>query len=117
MSATLHTTQPGTSCDHCALRRWADIYESIPAVRSVYSVDFDLTEACNLACVYCFKWQKKAVHMDEGTARAAIDWLLEASGQQRDLKINLMGGEPLLRFDLIKKIVPYGKLRARQRVC
>jgi hypothetical protein len=26
-----------------------------------------------------------------------------------------MGGEPLLRFDLLQKIVPYGKLRARQR--
>jgi uncharacterized protein len=75
----------------------------------------DVTEACNLACIYCFKWQKKAVHMDEPTAQAAIDWLLEASGRGRDLKINLMGGEPLLRFDLIRKIVPYGKLRARQR--
>jgi uncharacterized protein len=84
-------------------------------VRTVHSLDLDLTEACNLACVYCFKWQKKAVHMDEATAKDAIDWLLEASGDARDLKVNLMGGEPLLRFDLIQKIVPYGKLRARQK--
>jgi uncharacterized protein len=69
-----------------------------------------------LACIYCFKWQKKAVNMDEPTAKSAIDWLLDSSGGYRgELKVNLMGGEPLLRFDLIQKIVPYGKMRARQR--
>ena len=73
-------------------------------------MDLDVTESCNLACIYCFKWQKKAVHMDEATAKNAIDWLLEASGDFRgELKVNLMGGETLLRFDLIQKIVPYGK--------
>jgi uncharacterized protein len=78
-------------------------------------MDLDLTDACNLACHYCYKWQKKAVHMEEAVAKAAIDWLLEASGELREpLKINLMGGEPTLRFELIKKIVPYGKSRARQ---
>jgi uncharacterized protein len=78
-------------------------------------MDLDVTEACNLACTYCFKWQKKAIHMDEATAKDAIDWLLEASGDFKgELKINLMGGEPTLRFDLIQKIVPYGKCRARQ---
>jgi len=95
--------------------RWSDAYASLPAVRNVHSVDLDVTEACNLACIYCFKWQKKPVHMDEATARNAIDWLLEASGDfSGELKINFMGGEPLLRFDLIQKIVPYGKCRARQ---
>jgi uncharacterized protein len=53
--------------------------------------------------------------MDEATAKQAIDWLLEGSGGARELRVNLMGGEPLLRFDLLQKIVPYGKLRARQR--
>ena len=95
---------------------WSSAYCSVPAVRTVHSLDLDVTEACNLACIYCFKWQKKAVNMDEATAKSAIDWLLEASGGFRgELKVNLMGGEPLLRFDLIQKIVPYGKMRARQR--
>src|SRR5208282_6307091 len=60
--------------------RWSDAYASLPAVRNVHSVDLDVTEACNLACIYCFKWQKKPVHMDEATAKNAIDWFLEASG-------------------------------------
>jgi uncharacterized protein len=93
-----------------------DIYQSLPAVRSVHGIDLDVTEACNLACIYCFKWQKRAVHMDESLAKNAIDWLIEASGNfTGELKVNLMGGEPLVRFDLIRKIVPYGKVRAAQR--
>jgi uncharacterized protein len=93
---------------------WLGARASLPAERSFHSVDLDVTESCNLACIYCFKWQKKAVHMDEATAKSAIDWLLDASGANRDLRVNLMGGEPTLRFELIQKIVPYGKMRARQ---
>jgi len=107
---------PGAPCAGCSKLAWSRISDSLPSVRNVHSIDLDVTEACNLACIYCFKWQKKPVHMDEATAKNAIDWLLEASGSFRgELKVNLMGGEPLLRFDLIRKIVPYGKMRARQR--
>ncbi len=101
--------------NHRSALLWSGLLDTLPAARTVHSIDLDVTEACNLACPYCFKWQKKAVHMDEATAKAAIDWLLEASGGARDLRVNLMGGEPLVRFDLIQKIVPYAKLRARQR--
>ena len=121
MSASLAPPMPETvepsPCAGCPKKlAWADVHASPPAVRSVHSLDLDVTEACNLACIYCFKWQKKAVNMDEPTAKAAIDWLLESSGGYKgELKVNFMGGEPLLRFDLIQKIVPYGKMRARQR--
>ncbi len=119
MSASLASPNSGrapSACGECPRSvSWPSIYSSLPAIRSVHSLDLDVTEACNLACIYCFKWQKKAVHMDEATAKGAIDWLLEASGEFRgELKANFMGGEPLLRFDLIQKIVPYGKMRARQ---
>ena len=118
MSASLAPPPQETStapAEQSPKLRWSQIYETLPAVRNVHSLDLDVTEACNLACVYCFKWQKKPVHMDEATAKNAIDWLLEASGDFKgELKVNFMGGEPLLRFDLIRKIVPYGKCRARQ---
>jgi uncharacterized protein len=118
MSASLAPPQPGDAVASLAPNPkvpWFDVFRTVPANRSVHSLDLDVTEACNLACIYCFKWQKKAVHMDEATAKNAIDWLLEASGDFKgELKVNLMGGEPLLRFDLIQKIVPYGKCRARQ---
>ena len=118
MSASLAAPLPEPSsgvCGECPKQPWCALYGTLPAARSVHSLDLDVTEGCNLACGYCFKWQKKPGHMTEEAAKHAIDWLLEASGGSRDLKITLMGGEPLLRFDLIQKIVPYGKLRARQQ--
>lgn len=94
--------------------RWGGIQCSLPATRTISNMDFDTTEACNLACTYCYKWQKKTNHMGVLTAKSAIDWLLAASGNVQSLTVNFMGGEPLLRFDFIKEIVPYGKCRARQ---
>lgn len=104
-----------SECRSSHKNAWHSVNSALPAIRTVTAIDLDLTEACNLACIYCFKWQKKAVHMDEALAKAALDWLLASSGNfQGELKVNLMGGEPLLRFELIQKIVPYGKSRARQ---
>jgi sulfatase maturation enzyme AslB (radical SAM superfamily) len=112
MSASL-ATLPETAAAPpapCPKLRWSQAYESLPGVRNVHTMDLDVTEACNLACVYCFKWQKKPVHISEAMAKNAIDWLLEASGNfTGEIKVNFMGGEPLLRFDLFRKIVPYGK--------
>ncbi len=77
----------------CPKLGWSQAYESLPAVRNVHSLDLDVTEACNLACVYCFKWQKKPVHINEARAKNALDWLLEASGDfTGELKVNFMGG-------------------------
>ena len=76
-------------------------------------MDMDLTVDCNLRCVYCFK-EKWNEHMEERVAFDAIVWLLYASGPVKKLSVNFMGGEPLLRFPLIKKLVPFAKRRAWQ---
>lgn len=79
----------------------------------VTSIDIDLTVACNLRCVYCFK-EKWNEHMPERVAFDALVWLLHASGPVKKVHVNFMGGEPLVRFSLIKKIVPFGRRRAWQ---
>jgi len=52
--------------------------------------------------------------MEEQVAFDALVWLLYASGPFTDLRVNFMGGEPLIRFNQIKRIVPFGKRRAWQ---
>jgi uncharacterized protein len=79
----------------------------------VTTIDLDLTVACNLRCVYCFK-EKWNEHMEEQVAFDALIWLLYASGPVREVKVNFMGGEPLIRFKLIQRIVPFAKRRAWQ---
>jgi uncharacterized protein len=53
--------------------------------------------------------------MDLHTALTSIDWLIESSGDAKELSAAFMGGEPLLQFELIKDVVPYGKRRAWNR--
>ena len=77
----------------------------------ITSIDLDITVDCNMRCVYCFK-EKRSEHMSEQTAMDAILWLIYASGHAKKLNVALIGGEPLLRFDLIKKLVPFAKRRA-----
>jgi uncharacterized protein len=76
-------------------------------------IDMDLTVECNLRCTYCFK-EKWNEHMEEQVAFDTMVWLIYASGPQRDLNVAFMGGEPLLRFKLIQKLVPFAKRRASQ---
>lgn len=72
-----------------------------------------LTEACNLGCTYCFEYNADHQNnMSLETATAAVDYLLEASRTSPWIGITFMGGEPMLRFELIEKIISYAKRQA-----
>jgi uncharacterized protein len=76
------------------------------------TIELNLTFNCNLTCEYCFVHNKSPEdRMDWATAQAAVDLLLPRSYPK--VTITLFGGEPLLEFGLIKKIVPYALERAR----
>lgn len=72
-----------------------------------------LTENCNLRCSYCWEKDKTPQNMPEQTAIAAIDFLFEQAGTLDKLDLLLFGGEPLLRFDLIRRVHAYATERAR----
>lgn len=65
-----------------------------------------LTQKCQLRCSYCrMDALRPHADMDEITMRQAVDLLLTAS--DKNIKLQFFGGEPLLRFDLIKKATDY----------
>ncbi|MDD4168898.1 MAG: radical SAM protein [Desulfotomaculaceae bacterium] len=71
------------------------------------ALELNLTFNCNLTCSYCFIHQKSPQdRMTLATAQKAIDLLMERAAFPH-VNITLFGGEPLLEFNLIKKIVPY----------
>ena len=41
--------------------------------------------------------------------KKAIDYLIENSGNRRNLEIDFFGGEPLMNFDVVKELVEYGR--------
>jgi MoaA/NifB/PqqE/SkfB family radical SAM enzyme len=89
-----------------ALRCWA-----VPYVQSRIRAEefrpvlcYLFTEwRCNVDCHYCFQFDNARPGMDLDTARRSIDWL----GSVGCRVLAIMGGEPLLRKDLILEIVRY----------
>ncbi len=71
-----------------------------------------LTGNCNLRCAYCWEKGKKPVDMPEETALAAVDLLLKTSQGAKTVTVLFFGGEPLLRFDLIREVWAYATKRA-----
>lgn len=83
----------------------------------------ELTRSCNMACTYCIDgeaYDQKdclgSANMSEDVALRGVDYLLNHSlDQTHPLAISFYGGEPLLRFSLLKKIVKYAKKHAREK--
>ena len=68
---------------------------------------------CNLACKYCFAGKgeyngdKSMMSLEVG--KKAIDFLIQNSGNRRNLEVDFFGGEPLMNFEVVKGIVAYGR--------
>lgn len=79
------------------------------------AIELNLTFNCNLTCAYCFVHDKNPREkMNFSTAKKAIDLLVERAAFPV-VNITLIGGEPLLEFDLIKRIIPYALETAKKR--
>lgn len=73
------------------------------------NITLQVTENCNLACTYCYQHNKTSHAMSFETAKKAIDNCLNDPDIQNKLGviIDFIGGEPLLRIDLINDITEY----------
>ena len=84
------------------------------------TVTFQVTDACNLACTYCYQINKGHRSMSLDTAKKFIDLLLEADETNTYINpiispfiiLDFIGGEPLLEIELIDKIMDYFLIRA-----
>ena len=72
-----------------------------------------IAHTCNLNCSYCFasqgKYHGERAVMDFETGKRALDFLIENSGTRRNLEVDFFGGEPLLNFEVVKKLVEYAR--------
>lgn len=68
---------------------------------------------CNLACKYCFagkgEYDGPKGLMSFETGKRALDFLVEKSGSRKNLEVDFFGGEPLLNWEVCKKLVEYGR--------
>ncbi len=81
--------------------------------KAVRTVTFQVTDACNLRCTYCYQKNKGAHVMRFETARTFIDMLLGDTNHyinsENSLAVVLefIGGEPFLEVDLMSQITDY----------
>ncbi len=73
----------------------------------------NISHMCNLRCEYCFadggSYNGAMTNMSFEVARKSIDFLIEKSGNRRNLEVDFFGGEPLLNFDVVKQTVAYAR--------
>lgn len=70
-----------------------------------------VAQMCNLKCLYCYEEHNgsnaRRRLMTFEVAAASVDYLVRASGRRSDLQITFFGGEPLLNFKVVRKVVEY----------
>lgn len=98
------------------VRNLASDYIETLLNRSVNDITLQVTRNCNFCCRYCLfansdklirKHQK--LDMSWEIAKKSVDFLYNHSIDAPKITISFYGGEPLLNFDLIKKVVNYTK--------
>lgn len=93
------------------------------------SITFEVTERCNLNCKYCtygvdYDWYDKRENNDLSyyDAISLLNYYIEFAesslnnSKKSSIEIGFYGGEPLLRFDFIEKIVTYVKSLNLKRI-
>ena len=72
-----------------------------------------VAHTCNLNCEYCFagqgKYHGEDALMSFEVGKQALDFLVKNSGTRKNLEVDFFGGEPLVNFDVVKKLVAYAR--------
>lgn len=79
----------------------------------VKAICLHVAHDCNLACKYCFagkgEYDGPKGLMSFETGKRALDFLIEQSGTRKNLEVDFFGGEPLMNWEVCKKLVEYGR--------
>ena len=72
-----------------------------------------IAHTCNLNCSYCFasqgKYHGERALMSFEVGKQALDFLVAHSGTRHNLEVDFFGGEPLMNFDVVKRLVEYAR--------
>lgn len=73
---------------------------------------------CNLRCRYCFaeegEYHGRRALMSYEVGCRALDLLIEKSAGRKNLEVDFFGGEPTMNFEVVKRLVEYGRSREKE---
>ena len=86
-------------------------YANFAVASPIKAMCLNIAHDCNLRCKYCFAstgdFGEGRKLMSYETGKKAVDFLLQNSGDRVNLEMDFFGGEPLMNFDMVKKLVAY----------
>jgi six-Cys-in-45 modification radical SAM protein len=95
-----------------------DTYQVSGTKPVVKALCLHVSHDCNLRCRYCFAstgdFGVKRTLMNADTGKKAIDFIIEVSGNRRNLEIDFFGGEPLMNFDAVREITEYASTKGKE---
>ena len=100
-----------------------DIYEDIAKnfktnKQEIKALCLHVAHTCNLNCEYCFasqgKYHGERALMPFEVGKRALDFLIKNSGTRHNLEVDFFGGEPLMNFDVVKKLVKYAREKEKE---
>ncbi len=78
-----------------------------------------VAHTCNLNCAYCFasqgKYHGERALMSFEVGKQALDFLMDHSGSRTNLEVDFFGGEPLMNWDVVKRLVAYARSQEAAR--
>lgn len=93
-------------------------HPTVPMMEEIASSQLEdlllqVTQNCNLRCEYCtysgkyYNRTHSTKHMSFEVASRSVDFFMERAKDKNSVVIGFYGGEPLLEFELIKRVVSY----------
>lgn len=84
----------------------------------VKAMCFHIAHDCNLGCKYCFaeegEYHGRRAMMSYEVGKQALDYLIANSGARINLEVDFFGGEPTMNWDVVKRLVEYGRSREQE---
>ena len=81
----------------------------------MYNFTLYMTTACNFECKYCYEDYKEQNHLNEESLVQTLEFIMNY-GDKGKILLDFLGGEPLLKKDLIKQAVSYVKQEYPDRI-
>lgn len=97
--------------------------QPLPEHFPLQTLVMNLTNQCNLACEYCYEFGEDKVATPEGKpkfmdwdiARQSVDYLFRDAAGRQAIHITFFGGETLMNFPLLKRVIDYANQQAAER--
>ena len=67
-----------------------------------------MTTACNFKCSYCYEDYNNSYQLNEESLRETLNFIFNY-GENEKISLDFLGGEPLLKKELIYKCIDYIK--------